>query len=129
MPIPYIFVYGTLKSGFNNPFAKILKEHARFIGEGSFPGRLFRVSWYPAAVFESDSQKQVMGEIYQLVTKPEFVLNELDKYEDISPEDSEYIRTTIDVTLSDGKVISCFVYLFNQATDDLDELENGRFDP
>lgn len=128
MQTPYLFVYGTLKRGFDNPFAKILEENALFVGDGSFPGRLFQVSWYPAAVFESSSTKRVQGEVYQFVNQPEFVLKELDKYEDISPENSEYIRTTIEVTTTEGKVINCFVYLYNQPTAGLIELKSGLFE-
>lgn len=128
MPNPYLFVYGTLKRGFDNPFAKILEENAHFVANGSFPGRLFQVSWYPAAVHEKDSTKLVYGEVYQLVKQPEFVLNELDKYEDITPENSEYVRVIIKVTTEKGEAINCFVYLYNQPTDELVELEDGVFE-
>lgn len=128
MSTPYLFVYGTLKRGFDNPFAKILEENAHFLDNGSFPGKLFQVSWYPAAVYEQDSTKLVYGEVYQLVKQPEFVLRELDKYEDITPENSEYVRAIIEVTTENGEAINCFVYLYNQPTDELVELGDGLFE-
>lgn len=128
MSTPYLFVYGTLKRGFDNPFAKILEENARFVGNGSFPGKLFKISWYPAAIYEKDSPKRVQGEVYELVRQPEFVLKELDQYEDITPENSEYVRAIIEVTTEDGNLINCLAYLYNQATDGLIELESGLFE-
>lgn len=128
MSTPYLFVYGTLKRGFDNPFAKILEENARYVGNGSFPGRLFRISWYPAAIYEKDSTKRVQGEVYELVQQHEFVLKELDQYEDITPENSEYVRTLIEVTTEDGNLINCLVYLYNQPINGLIELESGLFE-
>ena len=49
---PYLFVYGTLMREFENPFATQLRARATFIAEGFFQGKLYRVSWYPGAVYD-----------------------------------------------------------------------------
>ena len=122
-----IFTYGTLMQAFDNPYARKLRLSSNYIGKGCFKGKLFRVEWYPGALYEPDAPTLVHGEIYQLHS-PE-ILKELDEYEDVLEDEaaSLYIRKIIPVTGNDGTPIDCWVYLYNQPVLDLPLIEDGYF--
>jgi gamma-glutamylcyclotransferase (GGCT)/AIG2-like uncharacterized protein YtfP len=123
----HLFTYGTLMQSFDNTYAKKLRKHTGYIGKGTFPGRLYRVEWYPGAVYEECASTLVFGEIY---TIPELsVLKELDEYEDVLEDEktSLYLRKIVPVTLEDGSLLDCWVYLYNQPTGHLPIISNGRF--
>ena len=123
----YLFVYGTLRRGFSNPYAQVLQQNATWIGKGTFPGVLYQISWYPGAIYTPDSLSKVQGEIYELTQNADQIVQELDKYEDITAENSEYIRDIIPVYTEDGRVIHCWTYLFNQPVNGLQLIEDGYF--
>lgn len=128
VPTNYLFVYGTLMQGFNNPFAEKLHESASFAGYGSFTGRLYQVSWYPGAVYLPDYPLSVYGEVYKLPTKPD-LLTELDEYEDITEDKNQslYLRCTIPVLMQNNMIIHCWTYIYNQSVAGLREIAGGDF--
>lgn len=77
-----LFVYGTLRRGFDNEHAKLLRAIAEFAGEAQVRGRIYRVGWYPGFVFAEDGAEDgfVRGELYRL-HDPERTLAALDEYE------------------------------------------------
>lgn len=124
----FLFTYGTLMQGFQNPFAQRLHTSSTFEGKGSFPGLLYKISWYPGAVYDEKSESSVFGEVYQLTGKA-LLLPELDDYEDVleDEEKSLYLRKIIPIRMQDGSVLPCWVYLYNQDTTDLEKIETGDF--
>ncbi|MGG7662278.1 gamma-glutamylcyclotransferase family protein [Dyadobacter sp. BHUBP1] len=129
-----LFTYGTLMQGFENPYAQKLRLSSNYIGKGYFNGKLFRVEWYPGALYEPDAPTRVHGEIYQLHF-PE-ILKELDEYEDILEDEaaSLYVRKVVPVRCGQEVVrdcqevvIDCWVYLYNQPVSDLPLIEDGYF--
>ena len=124
----FLFTYGTLMRPFENPFARQLRSSSSFHSEGSFPGLLYRVSWYPGAVYRRELKTMVYGEIYKL-NDPATLLPALDEYEDVLENESEslYLRRVIPVVLPDQSVLHCWVYLYNQAVDELELIEGGYF--
>jgi gamma-glutamylcyclotransferase (GGCT)/AIG2-like uncharacterized protein YtfP len=124
----YLFTYGTLMSAFKNPFSAKLSEHANCIGPGSFPGKLYRISWYPGAVYQAGVQEKVYGEIYQ-INESANIWPELDDYEEIQKDEtlSLYVRRQIPVLFPDGSTLKCWTYLYNQSTAGLPLIENGQF--
>lgn len=124
----FLFTYGTLMQGFENPFAKRLHTSSTFEGKGSFPGLLYKISWYPGAVYDEKSESSVFGEVYRLIDKAS-LLPELDDYEDVfeDEEKSLYLRKIIPVRMQDGSVLPCWVYLYNQDITDLEKIETGDF--
>ncbi len=114
--------------GFDNLFAIRLRAEASFVAEGTFAGRLYRVVWYPAAIHEADGGQEVHGEIYKM-TNPTTLLAALDQYEEITEEEktSLYLRREVPVTTTNGRVLSCQVYLYNRPTVDLSLIEGGKF--
>ncbi len=125
---PYLFVYGTLMREFDNPFAARLRAEATFVGVGTFTGKLYRVSWYPGAVYESDSTTKVHGEIYQLHDFQKLI-QELDDYEDVKETESEslYLRRQVAVQSESRGLLTCWTYLYNQSLTDSTLLTSGRF--
>jgi len=123
----FLFTYGTLMRNFSNPFAKKLRLAASFENEGYFNGRLYRITWYPGAVFEKNADSKVHGEIYRLQSTE--ILRELDVYEDVleNEEASLYVRRIIPVTAADGSILQCWAYLYNQQIDQSLLIQSGRF--
>jgi gamma-glutamylcyclotransferase (GGCT)/AIG2-like uncharacterized protein YtfP len=122
-----LFTYGTLMQGFDNPYARKLRLSSNYIGKGYFNGKLYRVEWYPGAVFEPVSPTYVHGEIYQLASPD--ILKELDEYEDVLEDEaaSLYVRKVVPVRNSREEVVPCWVYLYNKPVDDLPLIQDGYF--
>lgn len=113
--------------GFDNPYSHKLRLSSKYIGKGYFNGKLYRVEWYPGALYHAGDTSRVHGEIYQL-TSPE-ILAELDEYEDVSKDEtaSLYVRKVIPVRNSQQMVVPCWAYLYNQPVKDLPLIVDGRF--
>lgn len=73
-----LFVYGTLRSEFDNEGARTLRSQARFLRRATVPGAIYHIRDYPG--FRSEPAGEVHGEIYQL-PQPAATLAELDDYE------------------------------------------------
>ena len=73
-----LFVYGTLRSEFNNQYARLLRSQAELVRKASVLGSIYRVEHYPA--YRPEPRGEVRGEIYQLAD-PETTLKILDEYE------------------------------------------------
>ncbi len=125
---PYLFVYGTLKRGFDNPFSGQLSNTSEYIGEGCFPGKLYLVSWYPGALYVAEAASFVHGEIYRM-SHAERLLRLLDEYEEVLPDPGKslYVRKIVPVLTQDGTTLSSWAYLYNQPAEGLQELPDGRF--
>ena len=124
----YLFTYGTLMQGFDNPFAERLHKNSVYEGKGFFPGLLYLISWYPGAIYDASAVSKVHGEIYRLSTF-EALIPELDDYEDVFEDEksSLYLRKTVPITKESGETIDCWVYLYNQSVTGLLLIEEGRF--
>ncbi len=114
----YLFVYGTLRPGFDNAFAQYLRQRSRYVGEGSFPGLLYDLGNYPGAVYQDDSATLVVGSIYDISKNRDAILTYLDYYEGVGPEfeaPTEYIRTIIPV-ISNDNTFASWIYIYNHPT-------------
>lgn len=106
---PYLFVYGTLKSGFRNRFARRLRREARLLGRAYMPGRLYRIRWYPGMRLPRGPEDLVTGELYKL-HQPSKTLEVLDAYE--GPH--HYRRELHRATLETGQAYRAWVYMYRQ---------------
>ncbi len=78
-----LFVYGTLRSEFDNRYARKLRGEATFLRRAEVPGSIYRIAHYPAFRPQPDGEaekREVQGELYRLHT-PEATLAALDEYE------------------------------------------------
>lgn len=124
----FLFTYGTLMQGFENPFAQRLHTSSTFEGKGSFPGLLYKISWYPGAVYDEKSESRVFGGVYRLTSKA-LLLPELDDYEDVFEDEQKslYLRKIIPVQMQDGSALPCWVYLYNQDITGFEKIGTGDF--
>lgn len=102
MDLP-LFVYGTLRSGSDNEFARLLYSASEFVTTGRLLGSLYRIAHYPGWVEDSDGW--VVGEVWNL-REPASLIEELDRY-----EGAEYSRVVRVVHTPEGP-IDCSVYLY-----------------
>ncbi|MCX6590082.1 MAG: gamma-glutamylcyclotransferase [Acidobacteria bacterium] len=115
----YLFVYGTLRSSHDNPFARRLRAESRFAGEGETSGALYQVDpRYPGLVL--DGSGMVPGEIYELQGQAE-LLADLDQYEGCGADDPaphEYTRQLISVWHCDGGELLAWAYIYQWSVAD-----------
>ena len=102
----HLFVYGTLRYESDHPMARRLRSQARFIGKGSVPGRLYDLGSYPAAVFDPDEKRRIVGDVFEIKSDSK-VLAEMDGYEATDPL---YKRTLLEVKLVTGGTIEAWAY-------------------
>lgn len=123
-----LFVYGSLLSAIDHPMGERLRREATLRGPATVPGRLFRVSWYPAVIL--DATGTVHGEVYRLHTCDR-TLAWLDEYEGIVAgpagvaESGEYERCTTTVRLDGGGEVDAWIYLYRRPVDGLAEVTSG----
>jgi gamma-glutamylcyclotransferase (GGCT)/AIG2-like uncharacterized protein YtfP len=86
--VDLLFVYGTLRSEFDNPYAKLLRSQAELVRPMTIMGSLFRIAHCPG--YRPEPPGVVHGELYRL-TDPDATLRILDEY-----EGPEYERVLID---------------------------------
>lgn len=116
-----VFVYGTLRQHGSNAFRM---EGALFAGYASAPGRLFRVDWYPGAIFDPNSETKVVGELYQVTERH---LQALDEF-----EGNEYRRVNI-LAITDNGRVQASAWEYQQSVDRLNLMTTGdwlqEYDP
>jgi gamma-glutamylcyclotransferase (GGCT)/AIG2-like uncharacterized protein YtfP len=112
----YLFVYGTLRTGFNHPVNREIMNDVEWMGESAIRGKLYDIGKYPGALRATDSKQVfIKGEVLR-IKYPKKVLRILDQYEGFDPElpgKSEYYRDQELVRLADGKEIKAWVYWYN----------------
>jgi|AntRauTorckE6833_2_1112554.scaffolds.fasta_scaffold19460_4 gamma-glutamylcyclotransferase (GGCT)/AIG2-like uncharacterized protein YtfP len=127
--IDLLFVYGTLMKGFTNPVARHLHSTQVFLGEASFPGILFHVSFYPGAVHVPEATSLVHGHLFKIVNNQEELFRKLDAYEGIGGEydaPHEFKKAVIPIHFS-GKTIEAATYLYNTSYDHYPIIPSGDF--
>lgn len=108
----YLFVYGTLRREFANPWACRLRQHAQYVGLARMQGELYRIDSYPALIESTDPSAWVLGELYQL-EQPSSLLRSLDEYENCNGVCGEYLRRCCSVWLQE-QLVESWVYLYNR---------------
>jgi gamma-glutamylcyclotransferase (GGCT)/AIG2-like uncharacterized protein YtfP len=123
----YLFVYGTLRNGYENSAHKEYLHGADFVSPAKIRGQLFMVDYYPGLVL-SDTEHWALGEIYLLENEAQ--LHNLDVYEGCakkSPQPHEYERRMTEVVLSSGEQVNAWTYVFKKDTSQLKVIESGDF--
>jgi len=123
-----IFVYGSLMGGIQSPIATYLKSNSTFLGEGKVNGLLLDIGHYPGLVYKPQSEKRVVGHVFEL-SDAKAMLPNLDHYECVGPnfeEPNQYRRALIQVFL-DGLLMDCWAYLYNLPTEGIKIIESGNY--
>jgi gamma-glutamylcyclotransferase (GGCT)/AIG2-like uncharacterized protein YtfP len=109
----YLFVYGTLKSDYENPYAIALRDKSALVGTGFILGKIVQISWYPGLLLTSNNDEKVFGEVYLLPEDSDELMIMLDTYEGVSnppdPKD-EYKKTEVTATMANDEKIRVMVY-------------------
>ena len=128
--VNHLFVYGSLRKAIDGSLHTLFKNQAMFIGNASLPGKLYLIDNYPGLVsIPAFCGYSVQGEVYRLL-QPDCLLKNLDQYEECAKyfqHPHEYKRQTKSVTLSDGRRLTCWVYVYNRQTARLTEIIGGDF--
>lgn len=122
-----LFVYGTLRHNARNEYAAYVRERSIYVGTGQLPGRLYRIDWFPGAIYDPTATTFVVGDILQL-HQPTELLAYLDEYEDVTPDGSGIFVRRL-VTLQTDGPLTAWTYLFNQPTENLSLIGGGDFSP
>lgn len=117
-----IFVYGSLRRGFQAPAFEYISRYFLFESDAKVRGRLYDMGTYPAAIPTND-EAFLIGELYHIKNEEElyWALEQLDAYEGIhsDPEDGGmlYRRALVEVITPVGNT-TAWIYWYNcQITD------------
>jgi gamma-glutamylcyclotransferase (GGCT)/AIG2-like uncharacterized protein YtfP len=127
--LQYLFVYGTLRKGLQNPMSEFLSRHADLVGTGSFRGRLYDSGRYPCAVLSDDEGDSVVGDLFSLRDGCEALLA-LDEYEACdmdNPDRGLYIRTMAEVDIQGGGRVCAWVYIYNRSVRGMKTISSGDY--
>lgn len=103
----YLFVYGTLRNGYDLKLRNKVAGELEYVGKAKVGASLYDLGRYPGAIKQQEKD-EVIGEVF-LVNNPEKVFKVLDKY-----EGDEFVREKEQVRLKSGKVVDAWVYWYNQ---------------
>jgi gamma-glutamylcyclotransferase (GGCT)/AIG2-like uncharacterized protein YtfP len=111
-----LFVYGSLRSGFNHPVYSYISNHFTLVGGAKVKGRLYDLGAYPAAL-PTQEDFFILGELYILKEEEDFswAIAQIDDYEGLNPEPGEraqYKREMTLVFLGD-KTTKAWIYWYN----------------
>ena len=131
MQIPYLFVYGTLRS--DSPKKSPVKKALNLIAErwckASVKGKLYEIDWYPGLVLSDNPHDAVTGEIFR-ITDDESLFTRLDEYEGCFegfPEPHEYRREKVSVVTEDGETVAAWAYLYNWDVYEESRIHSGDY--
>lgn len=126
----YLFVYGSLLSGFKSPAYEYLSQYFELIGNATVAGTMYDMGTHPVAT-ATQTGRQIQGELYKLRNAAEhsFVMAQLDDYEGLLPDDENdevnYERNIANVTLQDGTNYNAWVYWYKHNVSDRPIVESG----
>jgi gamma-glutamylcyclotransferase (GGCT)/AIG2-like uncharacterized protein YtfP len=112
-----LFVYGSLRGGFQNPAYEYISSYFEPAGTGRVKGLLADLGDFPAAV-PATEEKYIIGEIYRLREPAQFswAFGQLDDYEGVVVEADEaqmYRREVTTVYPNDGAATEAWIYWYN----------------
>ncbi|MCY7310173.1 MAG: gamma-glutamylcyclotransferase [Chitinophagaceae bacterium] len=123
-----LFVYGSLRKGFQSPVYEYISRFFKFIGEAKVKGKLFDLGSYPAGIAATDDSF-IIGELYQAINEHEFswAIGQLDDYEGVSVEADEvqlYRREVAEVYLNND-ITQAWIYWYNGDVTDKPLIASG----
>ena len=113
-PVTHLFVYASLRQGFENPFFEYIKNHFDLIGSGYVNGVLYDLGDYPVGV--PHPEYRIVGELYEAKSPEDFdwSIAQLDDYEGMNPEEGESApyKRMIDTVYCNGKEYRSWIYWY-----------------
>jgi len=122
-----LFVYGTLRSGFQSPAYTYISRYFTLVSEAKVKGRLYDLGEYPAAV-PVDEEHFIIGELYCINHPDEmpWALAQLDDYEGVNTENEPplYTRKETTVYINDATT-TAWTYWYAGPVNDKPAIESG----
>ena len=123
-----LFVYGSLRSGFQSPVYEYISRFFTLVGEAKVKGSLFDMGNYPAGVPKPDDNF-ITGELYRIKQENEFswAIGQLDDYEGVSVEPDEiqlYRREVVEV-FTNSEIDLAWVYWYNGSVEGKPHIASG----
>jgi gamma-glutamylcyclotransferase (GGCT)/AIG2-like uncharacterized protein YtfP len=124
----YVFVYGSLRRGFQSPAYEYLSRYFNFFGDARVKGKLFDLGEYPGGV-PTQEDSFIIGELYIVKEDGEFswAIAQLDDYEGVVVEPNEkplYRREIVDVYVNDA-IVPAWIYWYNGDVGSKPYIESG----
>jgi gamma-glutamylcyclotransferase (GGCT)/AIG2-like uncharacterized protein YtfP len=123
-----LFVYGSLRRGFQNPVYEYISKYFTFTGMGTVQGTLYDMGTYPAGV-PDQSERKITGELYHATNTDEFswAIGQLDDYEGITAEagDTPLFRRERARVTTDKETTDAWIYWFNGDVKDRPVIDSG----
>ena len=125
-----IFVYGSLRRGFNSPAYSYISQYFDLIGNGTIAGCLHDLGDIAAAVPRTNCERRIVGELYEIRNPDEFgwAIAQLDDYEGVNPsydEERHYYRAVTPVLLEDGSEHEAWIYWYAHGVENFPIVESG----
>ena len=126
--IYHLFVYGSLRSGFQSPVYEYISRFFKFIGEAKVKGKLYDLGTYPAGV-PTNEDSFIVGELYQAKNEHEFswAIGQLDDYEGVDVEADEiqfYRRDATEVIIRNESILA-WIYWYKGDITSKPEIASG----
>ena len=118
---PRLFVYGTLKTSFENRWAKMLRSAGALMGPARLRGRVYRIAHYPGLKRCTAGNLWVLGELFCL-HNPQKILQALDQY-----EGEHFSRVRAIAYLEGGARRACWTYEYGPPVAETRVIETGLF--
>lgn len=120
-----LFVYGTLRSEFNNRYARLLRKEGTLVGRAVVRGSIYRVRHFPG--FRPEPDGEVQGELYRLLD-PAATLAALDGYEGV---EFERVLVKADTSVGPAGTSACataaWIYLYRLSPPEQSRIVSGDF--
>lgn len=125
----YLFAYGFLKRRFHgNTTTKTPPMDVRFVCEGTYPGKIYRVAAYPGVSHDPSGEHWVKGEVFE-INDPDQLIPVLDEFENAHPlvtENPTYARVLRTIQTPVG-ALDCWVYEYLLPMEERTRIESGEF--
>lgn len=112
-----LFVYGSLRSGFNLPAFEYIRNFFTLVGKAKVAGKIYDIGNFPGGVPSSDNNF-ITGELYRINNINEFpwAIGQLDDYEGVNvvPGEVKLFRRDITEVYLDGQVTHAWIYWYNR---------------
>ncbi len=124
---PSLFVYGSLRQGFNNAAYSYISKYFNYVGTAVGAGLLYNLGPYPAAVPANNFN--LIGELYTIKNPNEFnyAIAQLDDYEGVFAEEDEiaWYRRDLTTVKINNTEIEAWVYWYNGPVEGKPIIESG----
>jgi len=113
-----LFVYGSLRSGFNSPAYEYVSRYFTLVGPAKVTGTLYDMGQYPAAISTDATERFIHGELYTIknIEALNFAIAQLDDYEGVNgaePGEAPLFIRKLTPVIANGVTTDAWAYWFN----------------